>query len=68
MTKDEVVTMFDNAIKRQSNPDKVAHLELAKYYFTEPEFRKAFEDYMFTYINATEKAQKDMANELKSCK
>jgi hypothetical protein len=43
-TTQEVRAVFDAVISQQSDPNKVANLELCREYFLNPDFRKWMED------------------------
>jgi protoheme ferro-lyase len=47
MTTTEARAVFNSVIATESNPDRVAKLELLREYFTNPEFRKALEDHVW---------------------
>ena len=46
--------MFDEAINAETDPDRVARLEVLREYVTDPAFRRTFEDFVFaaTYVGA----------------
>jgi hypothetical protein len=45
MNTSEVRAIFNQVIATESNPDKVARLEIVREYFTNPDFRRKMEDY-----------------------
>ena len=49
---------FDRMIKETSNPDTIAKLEIAREYFTNPEFRQKLENYSFEATFHSEPSKK----------
>lgn len=47
MTNEQAKEIFNQVIARETNPDKVANLEICREYFTNPNFRKALEQYVW---------------------
>jgi hypothetical protein len=45
MQKDEIREGFDEVIAKISDPDAIARMEIAREFFTNPDFRKALEDH-----------------------
>lgn len=47
MNSNEAKQIFQNAIDNETNADRIAKLELLREYFTNEDFRKALEAYLF---------------------
>jgi len=47
MNTEQAREHFNDAIARQTDPDRRARLELAREYFCNPEFRRALEDHLW---------------------
>jgi hypothetical protein len=47
MTNQAAREVFNAAIAAQTDADKIARIELAREYFTNPTFRKALEDHVW---------------------
>lgn len=47
MTTEQVRATFQAAIDATNDPEEIAKLELAREYFTNPDFRKAMEEKLF---------------------
>jgi hypothetical protein len=47
MTTEQARATFQAAIDASTDPAEIAKLELAREYFTNPDFRKALEDKLF---------------------
>lgn len=47
MTNEQAKAIFNKAIGTAKDADQVARLEVAREYFTNPDFRKKLEDYVW---------------------
>lgn len=47
MNTEQAKRIFNDAIAKQTDADKVARLELVREYFTNPEFRTALHDHVW---------------------
>jgi hypothetical protein len=48
MTNEQAKEVFNQAIKTAKNADQVARIELAREFFTNPAFRRALEDHVWS--------------------
>lgn len=51
MSNQEARAQFDAAIANTTNPDQIAKLELAREYFTNPDFAQALADHLWNTRN-----------------
>jgi hypothetical protein len=51
MTSQQAKEVFNQVIATQTDADKIAKIELAREYFTNPTFRKALEDHVWQINN-----------------
>jgi hypothetical protein len=51
MTKTQVKQIFNAAIAKMRDPDQIAKAEIAREYFTNPDFRKTLQDYLWEINN-----------------
>lgn len=47
METNEVREIFNKVIAGQTDPDRVANLEIVREYFTNPDFKRALEDFVW---------------------
>lgn len=51
LTTDTIRNAIDAAIANTEDADRIARLELAREYFTNPDFRQALEDHTWNALN-----------------
>lgn len=50
MTNEQAKEVFNAAISNETHADKIANIEICREYFTNPDFRKALEDHVWSLV------------------